>query len=507
MIGIVNSAAILGFMAEKVFVEVDICRGLPQFFLVGLLENSVKEARVRVQSAIINSGLDFPKAKISVNLAPADLKKDGTSFDLAIALGILMASGLIPKEKITNIGFVAELSLAGDLKPVRGMLAIAECLQKEGCHTLIVAKENAEEASLIKDINVKIADNLNELVSHILADDLEKLPSINTTPFSVEDFSVDMKDVVGQEEAKRALLIAAAGDHNLLLVGGPGSGKSMMAHRIPSILPPLSYEESILVTRVYSIAGLTMAGKLIRSRPFRAPHHTTTKAGLIGGGSNFIRPGEVSLACNGVLFLDELLEFPKTVLEVLRQPLETGHITIGRAYKNVTYPANISLIGALNPCPCGYLGQTKKNCTCSPITINRYQSRLSGPFLDRMDLQVQVPAVDLRLMANDFEGESSKSMQERVIKVREIQKKRLGQNKTNGKMSRKEIKVFAKLNKEAENFFLGALEKLSLSARSFDRILRVSRTIADLENSAHIHKHHVAEAFSYRGMDLNDKRR
>lgn len=502
MIGIIESATVVGFKAERVTVEVDISRGLPQFSLVGLADNSIKEARVRVQSAITNSGLDFPKAKISVNLAPADLRKDGTSFDLSIALAVLVAQGLINREKITGIGFIAELSLSGDLKPVRGMLAMAECMKNEGCHTLFVAKENAQEASLIEGLLVKTVDNISILVSAILNDDVNAMPKVERAPILEEASEHDMEDVIGQEEARRAILIAAAGDHNILLVGGPGSGKSMMAHRIPSILPPLSYEESVQVTRIYSIAGLTMAGKLIKSRPFRAPHHSTTRAGLVGGGSHFIRPGEISLASCGVLFLDELLEFSRHVLEVLRQPLENGHITIARAQSTVTYPANISLVGALNPCPCGNLGQSKKPCTCSSLSISRYQSRLSGPFLDRMDLHVNVPPVDLKLFQEQKSGESSKSMQDRVIRVRGIQKKRIGINKTNGKMSRKEVKNFALLTSEAEQFLVNAAEKLGLSARSFDRVVRVARTIADLDDSKEIFKPHIAEALQYRGSHI-----
>lgn len=499
MIGVIDCAALSGFGATKVTVEVDISRGLPAFTLVGLAENSVKEARVRVQSAIINAGFEFPRSKISVNLAPADLQKSGTAFDLPIALALLQSAGIIAPPKLLGIAAIGELSLTGEIRPVRGMLALAECMKEQGFKTLIVAKENGNEASLIKDLQIKIATNLSELVDAILAEKVADLPDAELLESAPEDFSIDMSDVVGQEEARRSLLIAAAGDHNLIFVGGPGSGKSMMAHRVPTILPPLSYEESMLLTKIYSLAGLTIRGDLIRKRPFRAPHHSITRAGLVGGGSGLVRPGEVSLASFGVLFLDELLEFPQSALEVLRQPLEDGHITISRANYSVTYPAKLSVVGALNPCPCGYFGQSKKPCICSPHIIDRYQSRLSGPMMDRIDLHVQVPPVNLNDMAHGS-SESSKSMAEKVTKARLWQKKRVGKDLTNGKMTRADIKNYANLPASSLSYLLKCSEKLSVSARGFDRVIRVSRTIADLEESAEIKEHHVAEALHFRPM-------
>lgn len=503
MIGVMDCAAICGFGATKVTVEVDISRGLPTFNMVGLAENSVKEARVRVQSAITNSGFEFPRAKISVNLAPADLQKSGTAFDIAIAIAVLKASGVIPPHKLLSIAAIGELSLTGEIRPIRGMLALAEAMKEQGAKTIIVARENSSEASLIPDLNIKIADNFSQLINAIIEEKVHELESGQAADEVVDTFSLDMSDVVGQEEARRALLIAAAGDHNIIFVGGPGSGKSMMAHRMPTILPPLSYDESLLLTKIYSIAGLTIKGDLIRRRPFRAPHHSITRAGLVGGGSGIIRPGEVSLASFGVLFLDELLEFPHSALEVLRQPLEDGHITISRANQTVTYPARLSVVGALNPCPCGHFGQSKKNCICSNQAIERYQSRLSGPMMDRIDLHVQVPPVDLSSMTKNHE--SSESMRNKVNKARAWQKKRL-EKTTNGKMSRSDIKNFANLPSSSLNYLLKCSEKLGVSARGFDRLIRVSRTIADLEESIQIREHHVAEALSFRPMSMLGKR-
>jgi magnesium chelatase family protein len=499
MIGVMGCAALDGFGASKIRVEVDISRGIPAFQLVGLAENSVKEARVRVQSAITNAGFDFPRAKISVNLAPADVQKNGTGFDLAIALAILKAAGVIPEHKLKGVAAIGELSLTGEIRPVRGMLAMADSIKEQGFAILLAPLENAREASLISGLSVRVVSNFGEMTRAILSDTIEDLPRPEAKePCDETDSSPDMSDVVGQEEARRALLIAAAGDHNLILMGGPGSGKSMMAHRMPSIFPPLSYEESITLTKIYSIAGLTMSGNLIEKRPFRAPHHSITKAGLVGGGSRLIRPGEISLSSFGVLFLDELLEFPRTVLEVLRQPLEDGMITLSRASQTVTYPAQISLVGALNPCPCGHFGQGKSKCICSPQSIARYQSRLSGPLIDRIDLYVNVPPVNLQLMSQEQGGESSASMRNRVIGARNIQKERFGKELRNGKMTRHDIKRHALMTAKAGSFLISCSEKLSFSARSFDRVIRVARTIADLDQSTNIHEHHIGEAIHYR---------
>lgn len=498
-IAIMDCAALNGFGATKVRVEVDISRGLPAFLLVGLPENSVKEARMRVQSAINNAGFDFPRGKILVNLAPADLQKSGTSFDLTIALAILQAEGILPEPKLQGIAAIGELSLSAEIRPVKGILALAESIKEQGFKTLLVAKENAQEASLIKDLTVRVVKTFGEIVKAVMAQEVEKLPKADAFYFCEEPTILpDMNEVVGQEEARRALLIAAAGHHNLLFFGGPGSGKSMMAHRMPSILPPLSYDESLVLTKIYSIAGLTMSGKLINKRPFRAPHHSTTRAGLVGGGSKNIRPGEVSLASFGVLFLDEILEFPRAVLEVLRQPLEDGYITLSRANLSVTYPAKLSLVAALNPCPCGHFGQKNQQCQCSSVLIERYQSRLSGPVMDRMDLFVNVPPVDLAMMHGASSAESSASMREKVIRARARQHERLKNNLTNGQMSRRDIKEHANLSPNALKLLLKCGESLSISARGFDRIIRVARTIADLDDAKDIDEKHICEAVHYR---------
>lgn len=497
MFATVNTAALSGFGATRVNVEVDISRGLPTFQVVGLAENSVKEARVRVQSSIVNAGYGFPRGKVFVNLAPADVHKSGTNFDVSIALALLVATGVIPEEKLCGIAAIGELSLTGEIRPVKGMLSLAESIKEQGFHTLIVAEDNAREASLIGGLVVKIVKDLGQLVRTLLADDVECLATLLAEPTKTKAALPDMADVIGQEEARRALLIAAAGDHNLVFVGGPGSGKSMMAHRMASILPPLRHDEALTLTKIYSLAGLTLAGDLLIERPFRAPHHSTTRAGLLGGGSKVLRPGEISLACFGVLFLDELLEFPRSVLEVLREPLELGVITLARANTTVSYPAQVSLIGAFNPCPCGYYGHKTHACRCAAVIIERYQNRFSGPLADRIDLHVNVPPVNLRAMNSNQVAESSASMRERVMRARAHQSLRQ-HFVTNAKLSRRQIKELALLRSEAHDFLVTCGEKLMLSARGYDRIIKVARTIADLDDSKEIFSKHVGEALHFR---------
>lgn len=500
MFGTMETAAISGFGATHVRVEVDLLKGLPTFQIVGLAENSVKEARVRVQSSLMNAGFSFPKGKVMVNLAPADLQKSGTCFDLAIAAAMLIATGAIPKERMAGIAAIGELSLTGEIRSVRGMFALAESIKEQGFTILLVAPENGAEASLIPGLVVKIVKTLGEMVHAVVTGDVMGLLSdAKATTNNQHALSLpDMEDVIGQEEARRGLLIAAAGDHNLVFVGGPGSGKSMMAHRLPSLLPSLNYDEAITLTKIHSLAGQLQSGTLMTNRPFRAPHHSITRAGLTGGGSKLIRPGEISLACFGVLFLDELLEFPRAVLEVLRQPLETGSITISRANSATTYPAQVSLVAAFNPCPCGFVSQKGNRCSCAPAAIARYQNRFSGPLADRIDLFVNVPPVNLHLMNSDQVGESSASMRARVVKARAWQSKRNGALVTNGKMTRRHIKDVANLTHDAHHFLVKSAEKLSLSARGFDRVIKVARTIADLDDSAVILCDHIGEALHFR---------
>lgn len=499
MVAMIKSAALEGFYAKPVRIEVDISRGLPRFVIVGLAENSVKEAQVRVKSAIINAGFEFPRAVISVNMAPADIPKDGTSFDLSIALGVLVQAKIISAEKLAKIAFLAELSLNGELKPIRGILALAESLKEQGFKTLIVALENAQEACLIDELEVRIAPTLAELVHRLMEGTIEGLPLMASSSAEPLNTRLDMDEIHGQAEAKRAMLIAAAGNHNVLLIGGPGSGKSMLARRLPTIMPPLCKRESLAVTKIYSQAGIVRGDPIPVERPFRAPHHSVTRAGLAGGGSARLRPGEISLASHGVLFLDELLEFSRAVLEVLREPLEERLITISRASHTYTFPADFLLVAAMNPCPCGHFGQNSDACFCAARAIASYQSRLSGPLCERIDLQVDVPKVPLNIMVTKSSSESSKSLREKVLTARSIQEKRQGPGLCNSRLTLREISSLGQIKPEAFNFLISRAEKLNMSARSFDRLAKIARTIADLEESSAVEVHHMKESFFYRG--------
>jgi magnesium chelatase family protein len=505
MLAKLNTFALVGIDAMPVEVEVDASAGLPKTILVGLPEMAVKESIHRIERAMANLGYQRHPGRLVINLAPGDLKKEATAFDLPIALGMLVATGQLLPEQLLDVAVVGELALEGSVRPIKGALSMAMTCRQRGIKRLVVPAINANEAAVVTDVEVFGVSTLSETVG-ILSGQLPAEPvavRLEDLAAKLNGYDVDFADVRGQEFAKRAMVVAAAGAHNVLMIGSPGSGKTMLSRRLPTILPPLTPSESLETTRIYSAMGRLPPGEaLMATRPFRSPHHTISDAGMVGGGTT-PAPGEISMAHHGVLFLDELPEFHRRSLEVLRQPVEEGRVTISRALTSTTFPASFVLVAALNPCPCGFLGDLKRVCKCSPLQIERYMSRISGPLLDRIDLHIEVPAVPYQELAAKQDGTSSAIMREQVLRARAAQAKRFGGDghRLNGRMTSRQLRRHCVLDTESQGLLKTAMENLGLSARAHDRILRVARTIADIESAAQIEAMHLTEAIGYRSLD------